>query len=83
MIDIGDGIQWEGLCAECEQNYGMQAGDTIRLTKPRESHPDEMEVRFVQPEINAIRISFFSDGSTEVIPWIDFHRPGGTPDAVG
>jgi hypothetical protein len=75
LIDIGDGIKWEGLCEECQKNYGMQAGDIIHLTKPLESHPDEIEVRFVQPEIDAIRISFLSDGFTEVIPWTGFHRP--------
>jgi hypothetical protein len=76
LINVEDGIQWEGLCADCEERYGMQAGDTIRLTRPLASHPDQNEVRFVQPEINAIRISFFSDGFTEVIPWTAFERPG-------
>ena len=79
LVDIGDGIQWPGLCAECEANYGMQAGDILRLTKPRASHPDEIEVRFVQPEDNAIRISFLSDGLDEVIPWSGFERPSKHP----
>lgn len=83
LIDIGDGIAWEGLCSECERNYGMQAGDMIRLVAPLESHPDELKVRFVQPEPNAVRISFFSDGSTEVIPWAAFHRPHRDPGADG
>jgi hypothetical protein len=75
LIDVGDGTKWDGLCSECERNYGMQAGDRIRLVVPLKGHPDELEVRFVQPERNAIRIAFFSDGVTEVIPWSAFHRP--------
>jgi len=81
LIGIGDGIQWEGLCPGCEERYGMQAGDTIRLTKPLASHPDELEVRFVQPETDAIRVSFLSDGLTEVIPWTGFERPG-SPNGI-
>ena len=72
MIHIRDEIYWDGLCADCVNKYGMQTGDTVYLTKPAESHPDESRAQFVRPEENAIRISFFSDGTTGLVPWSDF-----------
>jgi hypothetical protein len=73
MITIEEGSPaFHGICAECEQNYGMQVGESVRLREP--GHEGETEVMFVSPTDNAIVIRY-SDGLTQTIPWSAFERP--------
>lgn len=71
LIPVED-VQFEGICAECEQNYGMQVGDLVRLREPDE-HGDT-EVMFVHPEVDAIRVRSLRTGQTKKVAWSEFEK---------
>ena len=62
----------EGLCAECEQNYGMQIGDPVRLHQPDEN--GDTVVQFINPEIDAIRVRSYKTGLFMKVTWQQFER---------
>jgi hypothetical protein len=61
-----------GLCPECEQNFGMQIGATVRLLEPDEN--GDTVVQFIHPEKNAIRVRSFKTGATKVVGWTEFEK---------
>jgi hypothetical protein len=72
MIWIEDDTYFEGLCADCVKNYGMQVGDKVRLRQPDED--GDTEVMFVMPEINAIRVRSDRTGLTKKVTWSGFEK---------
>jgi hypothetical protein len=62
----------EGLCADCEQNYGMQVGDAVRLLEPDVN--GETEAQFLAPETDAIRVRSYRTGLTKLVRWSEFEK---------
>lgn len=74
-LDPGTGQLFHGICAECaETRFHMQVGQRLRLRSPGRN--GAIDVQFLSPAENAIRIRYPADGSWDLIPWSDFDNSG-------